>query len=119
MDPFSAMFLSGAFGHRGPAHDKSARKAADKALTEVDELELRLNRTLLVMEAMWTLLRDNTELTDEDLAARMVELDSGDGRIDGHARREPLLCEECNRPTSQRIPRCVWCGHPVPIDPFG
>lgn len=102
----------------GRARDSEARKAASKAQGHSEELEARLNRALLIMEALWTLLRDNTELSEADLADRMLELDSADGRIDGRTRREPAICERCNRATSRRFPRCLYCGHEVPLDPF-
>ena len=118
MDPFAAMFASGAFRSTGPAHDPAARKAADKAQTRTEELELRFQRALLVMEAMWSLLREKTELADEDLTNRMLELDASDGSLDGKVRRAPAVCERCERPTSRRLPRCFYCGHPVAMDPF-
>ena len=119
MDPFTAMFAAGAFQATGPTHDRTARKAADKAQSRTDELELRFQRALLVMEAMWSLVREKTALTDEDLTDRMLELDASDGKVDGNVRRAPVVCERCERPTSRRLPRCFYCGHPVAMDPFG
>jgi len=119
MDPFTAMFATGAFHATGPRPDPAARKAADKALTRTEELELRLQRALLVMEAMWSLVREKTDLSDEDLTDRMLELDAADGHVDGRVRRKPTICERCERPTSRRLPRCFYCSHPIAMDPFG
>ena len=82
------------------------------------ELELRINRAVLTMEALWSLLAEHTELTEDDLVRRIVEIDGADGRIDGKRKVEPVECEGCGRATSRRHPKCLYCGQPVTIDPF-
>ena len=80
----------------------------------VYELERRLDRAMLTMEAHWSLLTENTELSQDDLVARMTELEGPEGK----AAREPAECEGCGRATSRRHTKCLYCGHPVAMDPF-
>ena len=80
----------------------------------VYELERRLNRALLTMEALWSLVAEHTELSQDDLVARIEELEGPDGRV----AREPTECDGCGRATSRRHTKCLYCGHAVALDPF-
>ena len=63
-------FYAGAMWGRAtaPQGDTSGAGArADRASRCVEDLEARLDRALLTMEAMWTLLRDKLGVTDDEL----------------------------------------------------
>ena len=96
----------------------SATPSAEGAKLAVDGLERRLHRALLTMEALWTLLRERSDITDADLADRIVELDMSDGTLDGKVRRPPLQCRRCRRTIPRRFARCMYCGAHVKHDPF-
>ncbi len=97
-----------------PLIDRSGDRAEDHAT----RLEERLDRALLTMEALWTLLRDGLGVTEAQLADRITDLDLRDGVLDGKARRPPLHCPGCERPTARRFPRCLYCGQALKPDPF-
>ena len=97
-------------------HD--ATRTAERAQAKAETAEQRLDRALLTMEAMWTLLRDRLQVTDEQLAQRIGELDESDGILDGRARRPLKSCPHCQKTIPGRFPRCLYCGEPVPVDPF-
>jgi hypothetical protein len=73
-------------------------------------LEDRTDRLLLTNIAMWSLLRDTMGLTDQDLAARIQEIDLQDGLADGKVSRSPKTCSRCQRTFSPRHRRCLYCG---------
>ncbi len=108
-------------GHHSAAQAAAfARGAAGAAgavtsgrIHDVDE---RVDRLLLVVQAMWSLLRD-AGLTDEELAARIAELDLADGRADGQARPEPQVCPDCDSKIPAGFDHCQICGRPVDIEP--
>jgi hypothetical protein len=83
------------------------------------ELEACLDRTLLVCEAMWTLLRDKLGVTDKELVDRINEVDLSDGKLDGKVRKTPVSCPKCGRTISRKFPQCMYCGQPIIHDPFG
>lgn len=95
-----------------------AKGTAERAKTDVEQLELRLERALLGCEAMWSLLRDHLKLTDEALLDRIYQLDISDGKLDGRARKATASCPSCKRTISPRFPRCMYCGQEVMHDPF-
>jgi hypothetical protein len=114
-------FYAGAMWGRAsaPQSDTSGAGArADRAGRRVEELEARLDRALMTMEAMWALLRDKLGVTDEELGTAIVEVDLTDGVIDGKARRPAAECAHCSRKIPRRFPRCLYCGAPVQMDPF-
>ena len=111
-------FIPGLWGHSVPSGGGGGTASVDRARAKADNVELRLERALLTMEAMWTLLRDRFGVTDEQLAARIVELDESDGMLDGKVRRPPLACPACARNVPSRFPRCLYCGAAIALNPF-
>ncbi|MGB7158077.1 MAG: hypothetical protein WBD40_08425 [Tepidisphaeraceae bacterium] len=97
----------------GEAQDganQAARKATDFQ-ERVRFLEDRIDRMLLTNMAMWSLLRDAMGWTDQDLVARVQELDLQDGVADGKVTcASPTTCPRCQRTFSPRHRRCLYCG---------
>ena len=94
----------------------TAEKAESRARsTELDltRLNARVEALTLACQAMWELLRDRTDLTDEDIQQRMHEVDLRDGRADGRLRGVAQDCEQCGRPANARRGYCMYCGEPV------
>lgn len=81
-------------------------------LIDVDE---RIDRLVLLVEAMWSLMREQG-FSDEDLAARLMELDAGDGLADGRRTSPPRTCSSCGSKVAAGIPACQICGEPMPGD---
>ena len=115
------MSVFSSFGaYRSPVQPESstADAAAGRAQRKAEDLETRLERALLTMEAMWTLLRDKLDTTDDELIERIVEIDLSDGILDGKARRPALECGSCSRKIPRRFARCLYCGAEIEHDPF-
>lgn len=95
-----------------------AGAAARRSERQAEGLEERFERSMLTLEAMWTLLRDKLGLTDEDLCNRMTDLDLSDGRLDGKHRHEPRSCPNCGKAIGPRFSKCIYCGQLVEETPF-
>ena len=83
-------------------------------------LDDRVDRLLMVVEALWSLLREQG-LSDEQLAARIKELDLADGSIDGRRTHPATVCRSCESKVPAGLPRCQICGTetglvPGPLD---
>ena len=76
------------------------------------DLDLRVDRLLLVVDAMWSLLRENG-YSDEDLAARIRELDESDGVLDGKRTQQPSRCPSCQSMVQPGRATCAFCGAAV------
>ncbi|MBN1943773.1 MAG: hypothetical protein JW849_10815 [Phycisphaerae bacterium] len=117
MSGFYGMF--GMIGSAAGAHMRAAeadvkdvrsRDRSEKAQRDYDYLEERLDKLLLICSALWELLRDRTELTEDDLIAKVQEVDLRDGRADGKISKTVKKCPKCGRTMSSRHRQCLYCG---------
>ena len=78
-------------------------------------LEDRFERLSLVCMAMWSLLQDKTNLTEQDLLDRVQAIDLMDGQRDAKAATAGVSrCRKCDRPMAARHLRCIYCGADKP-----
>ena len=87
-----------------------AQSAARSARSEVSHIEDRLDRLSLVCMAMWSLIQDKTNLTEQELLERVKMIDLMDGVADGKATKTVAKCPKCGRAMSPRHNRCLYCG---------
>ncbi|MEM6468883.1 MAG: hypothetical protein AAF802_04890 [Planctomycetota bacterium] len=99
---------------------QSAHSAADRARTETELLNVDIEKLYLITQALWTIMKEQHGYTDEELAAKVTELDLLDGKLDGKLERAPErpLCSECGRKLMARRNICMYCGHRQTVDPF-
>ena len=97
-----------------------AERAADRAQSrvdrythDVDRLERHVERLSLACQAMWELLRDNTSLSDQELDAKILEIDARDCQVDGKIGTQQLDCPSCGSKTNSKRTSCVMCGAPI------
>ncbi len=101
------------------ADASQARAEARGARMDVREVGDQVERTLLVCEAMWSILRDRLGVTDEELFARVNEIDLSDGKLDGKVRKATVaVCSKCKRTVSKRFAKCSYCGHEIGREAF-
>lgn len=113
----SAMFgykSGGSTGSEMSANIRAEARAGganSRGAREVQYLEDRFERLSLVCMAMWSLLQDKTDLSEDDLMQRVQAIDLMDGRQDGKATKVGVVkCGSCDRPMSERHMRCIYCG---------
>ncbi|MEB3199244.1 MAG: hypothetical protein VKK62_01795 [Synechococcaceae cyanobacterium] len=78
----------------------------------VTELEGRVDRLLLLFDAMRELMQQLGLFTEAELIARAQEIDLRDGFADGRhtLEKQRLICSRCQRQLSRRASRCFYCG---------
>ena len=82
------------------------------------DIDDRVDRLVLVVQAMWALLEE-TGLSEEDLLAKIRELDLADGVEDGKSTRLPVTCSSCGSASPAGRTTCQLCGEPIgEPDPF-
>ncbi len=98
---------------------KSAEKQARSAQDEVDLLRADVERLLMLTEALWMLIKKQHNLDDSVLAGLIEEIDMRDGQLDGRVAPNKIKeCPSCKRPVAGKRSFCVFCGVPVPVEPF-
>ena len=98
---------------------EEARRVRSKA-TDSDfraaRLEGRVDRLAMLCAALWDLVKEQGDLTEEDLFQRVEDIDLRDGVLDGKVARETTTCVDCGRVMSARHSQCLYCGSPRPVD---
>jgi hypothetical protein len=92
------------------AHQSESRTRSVK--DDIIGLEERLDRLLLVTQALWSLLRKRTKLTEDDLMNEVTELDLQDGKLDGKVTKPIVRCPKCDSAICHKFNRCLFCGEP-------
>ncbi len=99
---------------------ESAEARADRYARKLDEVQRHVERLSLACQAMWELLREVSDLTEEELEKKILEVDGRDGCVDGKIGVQPVDCPACGRKTSSKRSSCVMCGAPIKRPyPFG
>ena len=108
------------YGLRDSARVVSAERTAGRADSkatraemELNQLERHVERISLASQAMWELVRERTGATEEELEAKMLEVDGRDGAVDGKIAVSVLVCKACGRNTNSRRDNCIMCGAPI------
>lgn len=104
-----------------PASDPLPRAAEASLATAagaVAELEGRVARQALLLQALCRLLISKNLMTEEEFRAWTEYIDKADGREDGRLRetRRPLECPRCRRMSPPKSPACQYCGEKYPLD---
>lgn len=96
----------------------AASTFASSPTAKIQALDDRIDRLMLVVESMWSLLEESG-FTTEQLMERIEALDGGDGELDGAA-RSTVRCQQCRAVLGRGLATCQFCGHPTGVvDPFG
>lgn len=92
---------------------QEAKTSADRQAYDIVSIHEKVDRLTLCCQAMWELLRDHSDLTEEHIDAKILEIDGRDGNIDGKISAQMIDCPACGRPTNTRRSMCVICGAPL------
>lgn len=90
-----------------------AMSKADRYAFDIADVRRHVERLSLACQAMWELLRDRSDLTEEEIEAKILEIDARDGRVDGKIATKTAACAACGRPTNSSRSSCLMCGAPL------
>ncbi len=96
-------------GNSGAASVRNQNKIRSDE-SEVKHLEATVAKVLMINEALWEIVRDKFNMTDDDLHAKLYEVDMRDGQADGKNQRRATKCPNCDHMVSSRHPACLYCG---------
>jgi hypothetical protein len=91
----------------------NAEAKVDRYAKTVEDLQRHVERLSLACQAMWELLRLCSDVTEDDLEKKILEIDGRDGSVDGKIGVQALDCPACGRKTSSKRSSCVMCGAPI------
>ena len=83
------------------------------------ELQMRIDKLEMIVEALWKILKQQANLQEEDLIELIAEIDLKDGKLDGKkAKQGGACCPKCKRMNNRRHSRCLYCGEVFLLSPF-
>lgn len=88
----------------------SAKSKASRVEAKLNDMEKQVEHLSLACQALWELLRDNTDFTEEDIRDQMQKIDLRDGKADGKMSQQPLKCPACGRMSNSSRSTCMYCG---------
>ena len=91
----------------------TSRKANRSEQLYANLLE-RQERMALVCQALLELVQSQLAITDEELEAKIHEVDMRDGKKDGKFGGRVFQCPQCGRNVNSKRPVCVFCGTKSP-----
>ncbi|MDH3539519.1 MAG: hypothetical protein OEP52_05965 [Acidimicrobiia bacterium] len=91
----------------------AASFSTGSASGDLHDVHERIDRVLMVIEAMWSLLEESG-YTREQLVARIEELDAADGRADGRSTPPAQPCPQCGAAINAGAAICQFCGYGNP-----
>ena len=113
----SGFLMGGLYGLSPSFAARDAATSANRSATAAETVAERMKQTMdrvdklaLVCMAMWSLLQEKTELTEEDLMDRVREIDLADGVEDGKVSKRVVNCPQCARVMHPRHKKCMYCG---------
>lgn len=87
-----------------------ARADARYANQRAVELERAVDSLFMISMAMAKLLDERGVFSEQELEAKVREVDLSDGKLDGKVRLEPKPCPKCKRAVAARRQFCIYCG---------
>ena len=100
------------------ASARSAGRSIEDLQRSVHLLEQQVERLTLTAMAMAEVLRDRQGISEEELEAKVREIDLRDGRLDGKASPSVKRCGSCGRVSGPRRAACLYCGTDLPDESF-
>lgn len=103
-------FLSGYMAGARVAGKQVAAASTTSAMQDAPEtrfmdIEDRIDKMVIIVEAMWDLLQE-AGVAPERLEAKIAELDAT-----RRLRNESRPCPNCEAAIPSGLQRCQWCGH--------
>ena len=88
------------------------RKALRRLRRKGYKLRRQIQEIRLVSMAMFELITERTDISNEELVAKIDEIDRRDGIVDGRLREPggPPRCPQCDRVLLRSSNRCLYCG---------
>ena len=103
-----SMKFTGFFNEQQTTRERNARM---KEMHSLEELQEQVEQLTLVNTALWSLLKEKLQLTDQELQAHMQQPPAPAQGIDEPA----IACPECHHDLPPHAHRCMYCGFILPL----
>lgn len=90
-----------------------AKARAREAGTEITFLKQKVEKLMMITEALWLIVKETNNLTDEELKEKILQVDLKDGKLDGRVAanaEETDYCPKCGQVLQKNKYVCIYCG---------
>lgn len=115
---FLTGYILGQQGAQSARVASTAAMASGRPADQLWEVHERVDRLVLVVDAMWSLLEESG-YSDEQLRERIAEIDGADGELDGRKTPRPVACRGCDAMVAAGLEACQFCGTSVALPEDG
>jgi len=91
--------------------ESAAALEGSSDLRAAARLDEKVNRLALICRAMFELMQASSGVTEDQLKAKIVEIDLRDGQADGRMTPRAKPCPKCGATMSPQMGRCLFCGY--------
>lgn len=81
---------------------------------DLDDLERRTESLTLACQALWEILQEELNLSNETILKKMQDVDLRDGALDGRVSVNVAACPSCRRANKASRTNCIYCGDQLP-----
>ena len=110
---FLAGYIMGQQGAQSARIASASAVSSGASVHDIADLHDRVDRLILVVDAMWSLLEENG-YSDVLLRRRIAEIDVADGIEDGKRQDLAATCGTCQSKVPVGRETCQFCGAPAP-----
>jgi len=89
---------------------RTAERSSEQNAQAVESLESKIDSLALTCQALFEILEATNAITEDQLIAKMEEIDLRDGTKDGRITPQSRVCSGCGRRVSPNRSRCLYCG---------
>ena len=82
---------------------------AEKSAENVRALERKVERLIAINHALWELLKEAGQMSDEHLETRVAYLQAEHEKSKG-----AVSCVKCKRTSAAKFGKCMYCGEELP-----
>lgn len=114
-DLFWEMFQDSRISKASAQADDAVARSYDSA-AQISALSRKIDRLALVSQAMWSLIKERTSLSEADLAERVTQL-QGNSLRTGALAPETRHCPQCATVLKSTALQCYRCGQELSRTP--
>lgn len=104
--------------HHAEEIARSAVNDGQRHETRIRVLDEQVQRLSLAVMALAEILRDELQVSEATIEAKLQAIDARDGKIDGKLSRPAKRCESCQRVNNSNRTTCTYCGTQLPKESF-
>jgi hypothetical protein len=97
---------------------KKSQMDQERLVQQVRTLEVQIDRLTLALATVTELFCERNEITQEQLALKVREIDLRDGKLDGRISRtenkQVKKCSSCQGVNNELRQTCLYCGKDLP-----